>query len=300
MQAATSCHIPSPSIPLNTRGRTYLPPCSPSSSGRVVGRRLIARAGKDGKDSKSKHTDDKADFSARWALRIKNFFSSRRSYLLQAERVDEDAEDKAFQEEIAREEAKLQKQREEFMEARVAELQQQEELGDLREGMVAGDIARARFDLQTSPLARIALALVRVRELLRALLMLPFTTAGAAFGAWQGLFSTQRYENFLMGEGERIWAWRNRTENERWFWEVFVWDRLLFPILAIVCYEFLVPNHFLWAVVAPFGLLAWLSGRLPTPDTPEFWLLSYFGFYRKCWPGLASWLTHNLVPLLAW
>ena len=36
-----------------------------------------------------------------------------------------------------------------------------------------------------------------------------------------------RYENFLMSEGERIWYWRNRTENERWFWEVFFWDRLV-------------------------------------------------------------------------
>ncbi len=40
--------------------------------------------------------------------------------------------------------------------------------------------------------------------------------------------ATPRYENFLMAEGERIWYWRNRTENERWFWEIFVWDRLIF------------------------------------------------------------------------
>lgn len=33
---------------------------------------------------------------------------------------------------------------------------------------------------------------------------------------------------FLMAEGERIWYWRNRTENERWFWDIFAWDRLLF------------------------------------------------------------------------
>jgi hypothetical protein len=36
------------------------------------------------------------------------------------------------------------------------------------------------------------------------------------------------YEMFLMGEGERVWFWRNRMENERWFWEIFAWDRLLF------------------------------------------------------------------------
>jgi len=33
---------------------------------------------------------------------------------------------------------------------------------------------------------------------------------------------------FLMAEGERIWYWRNRTENERWFWDIFAWDRFIF------------------------------------------------------------------------
>lgn len=37
-----------------------------------------------------------------------------------------------------------------------------------------------------------------------------------------------RYENFLMAEGERIWYWRNRSENERWFWEIAFWDKLAF------------------------------------------------------------------------
>ncbi len=37
-----------------------------------------------------------------------------------------------------------------------------------------------------------------------------------------------RYEWFLMSEGEKLWYWRNRMENERWFWEVFLWDRVLF------------------------------------------------------------------------
>ncbi len=40
--------------------------------------------------------------------------------------------------------------------------------------------------------------------------------------------NSRRYENFLMSEGERMWYWRNRMENERWFWVVLVWDRLLF------------------------------------------------------------------------
>jgi hypothetical protein len=36
-----------------------------------------------------------------------------------------------------------------------------------------------------------------------------------------------RYENFLMAEGERVWYWRNRQENERWFWETMFFDRIV-------------------------------------------------------------------------
>ena len=36
-----------------------------------------------------------------------------------------------------------------------------------------------------------------------------------------------RYENYLMSEGERIWYWRNRMENERWFYEMYIFDRIL-------------------------------------------------------------------------
>jgi hypothetical protein len=41
-------------------------------------------------------------------------------------------------------------------------------------------------------LVRISLALVRARELVKALLLLPFTIPAAAFSAWQGLFKSQR------------------------------------------------------------------------------------------------------------
>ncbi|EFJ51594.1 hypothetical protein VOLCADRAFT_120477 [Volvox carteri f. nagariensis] len=299
MQAALGCHAPAGQIPASARWRTYTPPCAPSSSGRLHSR-LIARAGKDGKDDKSKRTEEKADFSALWALRIKNFFSSRRKYLQQAEQPTEDVEEKAAEAAMAREEAKLRKMREEVMELREAELRQEERPGDLRESLVASDIARARLDLQSSPVTKATLAVVRVREFLRAVLMLPFSLTAAAVQSWQGLFNSQRYENFLMSEGERMWYWRNRMEDERWFWEVLVWDRLLFPIIAIISYEWLVPNHFLWAVVAPVALLGWLTGRLATPATPEFWMIAYFGFYRKCWPDFSGWLANNVLPLLIW
>eukprot|EP00879_Flechtneria_rotunda_P028118 GHRR01030196.1.p1 GENE.GHRR01030196.1~~GHRR01030196.1.p1 ORF type:complete len:105 (-),score=18.09 GHRR01030196.1:232-546(-) len=55
--------------------------------------------------------------------------------------------------------------------------------------------------------------------------MLPFTVPAKLSARWQAMFASQSYENFLMSEGERIWAFRNRMENERWFWEVFAVDR---------------------------------------------------------------------------
>ncbi|PNW73624.1 hypothetical protein CHLRE_13g566250v5 [Chlamydomonas reinhardtii] len=297
--AARGCHAPAGLSSSLLRSRTYVPPCAPSSSGRVVGsRHITARAagGKGGgKDDKAK---EKADFSALWALRIKNFFSSRRKYLQQAEQVGDDDKEKAFKAEIAKEERSIRELKDELVAISMEEIEEQEKQGDPRPALAATDIAQARMDLQTSPLTRAVLAVVRVRELLRALLLLPFSAVGGAVAAWQGLFNSQRYENFLMSEGERIWAWRNRSENERWFWEVFAWDRLIFPILVIVAWEYLVPNHLVWAVLAPLALLTWMSGRLPTPATPEFWMLAYFGFYRKVWPDAAAWLQGYVVPLM--
>ena len=119
-----------------------------------------------------------------------------------------------------------------------------------------------------------------------------------------------------MAEGERIWYWRNRTENERWFWEIAFWDKLAFrkfespliytPIFpfevniiaifhyaALICtvaYEYLVPNHFIWAVIVPATLIFIQSGSLPSPKGLEFWAIAYFGFYLKCWPDFAAML----------
>ncbi len=68
----------------------------------------------------------------------------------------------------------------------------------------------------------------RAQRVLQGLLMAPFNLVLGTMAAWQQLFQSQKYEMFLMSEGERIWYWRNRTENERWFWEMFAWHSLAF------------------------------------------------------------------------
>lgn len=158
---------------------------------------------------------------------------------------------------------------------------------------------------------------------------------------------------FLMAEGERIWFWRNRTENERWFWDIFAWDRLIFrewrcnsglaaargqsaggpagrhrargvcaractlarpsacgpaaprpplaphcppattaccraAILCTVAYQYIVPNHLLWVVVVPMVFIMWQTGRIPGPLDLEFWLIMYFGVYKKCWADVVG------------
>lgn len=87
------------------------------------------------------------------------------------------------------------------------------------------DVARARAELQQPRLKLMALTAVQLRAVAKAVLMAPFTVPAALAARWQALFASNSYQNFLMSEGEQIWAWRNRTENERWFWEVFALDR---------------------------------------------------------------------------
>lgn len=88
-----------------------------------------------------------------------------------------------------------------------------------------GDVARARAELQQPRLKLMALTVVQLRLLAKAVLLAPFTLPAALAARWRALFAGSSYENFLMSEGEKIWAWRNRTENERWFWEVLAVDR---------------------------------------------------------------------------
>jgi hypothetical protein len=127
------------------------------------------------------------------------------------------------------------------------------------------------------------LGVAQFRALLAAVVMAPFTLPAALHQRWQALFAGRRYENFLMSEGERVWGWRNRTENERWFWEVFFLDRFLVPLLFHLCYQIVVPDNLLWAVLVPVSFIIWVDGKPPTPANMEFWLIAVLGLYGKCW-----------------
>ena len=55
------------------------------------------------------------------------------------------------------------------------------------------------------------------------------------------------------------------------------------------------PNHIVWAVVLPLCLMAVNTGRLPGLLSLEFWMIAYWGFYKKCWPDVAALLQRYLV-----
>ncbi|KAF8071136.1 hypothetical protein HT031_001218 [Scenedesmus sp. PABB004] len=128
----------------------------------------------------------------------------------------------------------------------------------------------------------LALTVFQLRSALRALVLAPLTLPAAAAARWRALFESQAYEHFLLSEGERVWAFRNRTENERWFWEVFAMDRLLVPLAFAVCYQVVVPASLLWSVLVPYCLLAWQGGRLPGPGQMEWWVIMAYGLAWKC------------------
>lgn len=103
---------------------------------------------KDNRDDKIKHEQQKADFSAKWAMRVKNFFSGRRKYLQEAESGGDLAAEEAYEAELAEKQKKLQEMRQEIMAYREAELlEKQAKAEGPQESMVAGDIYRARTDL---------------------------------------------------------------------------------------------------------------------------------------------------------
>lgn len=96
---------------------------------------------------------------------------------------------------------------------------------------VLADVVRAREQIHQPQNKLLNLTAFQLRSVLRAVLLLPFTLPAALAARWQALFASQSYENFLMSEGERVWAFRNRTENERWFWEVFALERCVTMVL---------------------------------------------------------------------
>lgn len=150
-----------------------------------------------------------------------------------------------------------------------------------QEQIMQQDMEEARRFVHAAPVKILAAALLQCRWLLRRLVTLPVQLPQALHRQWTALFASQRYENFLMAEGERVWYWRNRTENERWFWEVFFWDRLLVPVLWTIGYEIIVPNNFIWSVIVPLSFIVWQSGDLPSIWSPQSWLIAYFGFFKS-------------------
>ena len=98
----------------------------------------------------------------------------------------------------------------------------------------------------------------------------------------------------MLAEGERVWYWRNRLENERWFWEVFFFDRLAVPALWTCAYMHVAPPHLLWCVAVPLLLIVWQNGgRAPPLLSFEVWLVLWLGV-NKCRAQVA-WLMGALL-----
>jgi hypothetical protein len=157
--------------------------------------------------------------------------------------------------------------------------------------LLQGDVRGALGQLQRTRTKVLTLTPLQLRAAAKALVMLPLTLPAAAYRAWQETFASQRYENFLMAEGERVWYWRNRTENERWFWEEFFMQRMLVPAAWTVCYLAVVPNNLIWAVLVPFVLITWQNGAPPHPGNMEWWLIMVLGLYGKCWDQVLQLLS---------
>ncbi|KAF5829447.1 hypothetical protein DUNSADRAFT_16071 [Dunaliella salina] len=282
------------------------------------------KGGGSSKDDQAINKPAGADFSAYWSNKVRSFFSQRRAYLDAAESAAGGKEPeslKRLNESIEQQQQALSQAQQAERDARLAQAgplldadQKASEkarnllspLGRLLfpqgvpdvkplapEDQAELDIQRARAYLQSPQAKGVGLTYHRVSKILRDTLMLPFTLCAVAWKAWHETFQSQRYEMFLMAEGERIWYWRNRTENERWFWDIFAWDRLIFPIICTVAYQYIVPNNLIWVVVVPMVFIMWQSGRVPGPFNLEFWLIAYFGVYKKCW-GDILWAARAL------
>ena len=112
---------------------------------------MHVQASSDGKDEKLKREQAKADFSALWAQRVKNFMSGRRKYL-QAADAGEDEATKKLNVELRETEAELAKQKRAEIEACRTELKKELGLDDqglqrLGEDVLASDLAMAEQQL---------------------------------------------------------------------------------------------------------------------------------------------------------
>lgn len=256
---------------------------------------------------------NKADFSAYWATKIRETFVVKKNkFMGEMKKYGIDAfppfpplywlfllkEQIAWRLEIATDEKEaLDKDKEKLiMELEKERMQRRERLKEKQQGgvvatmgkedinrVMAKDIDLARESLRVATIYGPGMNMIRARKAIRAVLVLPMTLFVAYRQWWAGLFETQRYENFILREGERLWYWRNRMENERWFWNIIMWERLLYPVVFWACFEYLVPDSLFWSVIMPAVMIVMRTGHFPTPNTLEFWLVAYFGLYAKCW-----------------
>eukprot|EP00877_Chromochloris_zofingiensis_P001039 jgi/Chrzof1/10936/Cz05g17240.t1 len=293
---------------------------------------IVAAKGDDTTDDKV--DPKKADFSAYWSLKFREFFSKRRQYLELAtkrqgpppvlqkldtriEQQQEQLDEALHESQKAYEADQVLEQELQYIEQNLDKVevdrQRAQQLADallrpvshILPGLardvdvppqtptqiVYDDVDMARQHLQSTRVKLLTLTVHQIRDTLRMLVLLPFTLPAAFHAQWSALFASQRYENFLMAEGERIWYWRNRMENERWFWEVMFFDRFLVPTVWTLCYLAIVPNNLIWAVLVPLSFIMLQDRRLPSPVSLEFWLIAIFGLYGKCWDqvvGLAA------------
>ncbi|MEW5299432.1 MAG: hypothetical protein WDW36_002450 [Sanguina aurantia] len=272
-----------------------------------------------------------------WALRFRQFFNGRREYLEKSTKQKDDNDPPDFlvdmEKRYAEQEADLQGLKQQMVKVNTnilygpgaprpqqpptlaSSLQADSVKLGLTSAEMLDDIKQARMDLRTNPSAQATTAILRTRTFIIDLILFPIRMMQAIGSAWQATFKTQRYENFLMAEGERIWFWRNRMENERWFWEIYFFERLLgrtarsgstvlsdagaplgkrslrYSLLGSLAYMLVVPNNIVWAVVVPLCFYFWQNGQWPSPTTPELWVISYVGLYLKSWPGISSLFT---------
>jgi len=242
-----------------------------------------------GKDDSKKR--EKADFSAYWSMKVRGLFSERRKYLDSAEKqaeegppevlvkLEEAIEQKSAdlrQMKMANQESKAEQAEASAATARAAG---QEQLTPAEHAVL--DVQAARDSLRTTSVQGLAFTLQRAQRVVQSVLMAPFSLSADALNAWQMVFRSPQYEMFLMGEGERIWFWRNRTENERWFWEMYAWHVIAFPALCTIAYQYIVPANLMWTLVVPAMFFLWTHGRLPSPSDMQFWLILWFGVYLK-------------------
>jgi len=155
--------------------------------------------------------------------------------------------------------------------------------------------ARAALSYVASPRVRVLHnAMGAATRVARAVASAPVSLPVALWRRWRAIFQGQSYAYFLDQEAMRMWYWRNRVENERWFWEIYFWDRMLIPTLWTLVYVAAAPANLLWCALIPLLMLAWRDGRMHGPKDWEWWLLMVFGVFGKCRGQIADLVRTSL------